>query len=289
MKTIDKAGIGLYRGTWPLIKSSSNTNHFIGEKTRELLDSILYAKRLQEAMMPSPDEITNLIGRHFILNKPKDIVGGDFYFVEPIRCDGRNLIAVAVADCTGHGIPGAFLSMSGYGILKNAMSEISVNSPSEALEYLNTGISKVFRTVSKLDKIRDGMDISFCALDLENRTLEYAGANNKALVIKKDKTIIELIPDRRPIGYCETNEPFSTKKMQLEKGDMLYLFSDGYKDQFGGPNGKKMGYQNLVKNLQSVSSEPVNKQKKMLETIFNEWKADIEQIDDVLIFGIRIA
>lgn len=259
------------------------------ERTRELLDSITYAKRLQEAMMPSKFEISNLIGNHFIINKPKDIVGGDFYFVERISSpNDMKRVAIAVADCTGHGVPGAFMSMSSYGILKNSLTEKKVNSPSEALDYLNFGISKVFRTDSKMEKIRDGMDISFCVLDTELRTLEFAGANNKGLIIKSNKAVIELKPERQPIGYDEANKPFTNQSVQLEKGDTLYLFSDGFKDQFGGPNGKKLGYKNLLKKLTEICNEECGKQKESLESFFNEWRGDLEQVDDVLLLGVKI-
>jgi serine phosphatase RsbU (regulator of sigma subunit) len=259
------------------------------EKNKELLESINYAKRLQEAIMPSATEISEMIGEHFILNRPKDIVGGDFYFVEPIRThDGRNLTAIAVADCTGHGVPGALMTMSGYGILKNSVSDKNVNSPSEALDFLNSGISKIFRQDSKSEKIRDGMDISFCALDSKTRMLEFAGANNKGLVIKKDKTVVELVADKQPVGYNETAKPFNTTKIQLEEGDVIYLFSDGFKDQFGGQKGKKLGFKKLLKMLKNISHENCDQQKKLLELFFEAWKGELEQVDDVLIFGIKI-
>ncbi len=272
-----------------LNKNLSEALNSLEEKNKEILDSINYAKRLQLAVMPSPEEINLLVDDHFILNRPKDIVSGDFYFIEPIDArDGRKLTALAVADCTGHGVPGAFMSMLSYGILKNSLTEKSVNSSADVLNFLNTGISKIFRETSTQCKVRDGMDISFCVLDNETKMLYFSGANNPGVIIKKDRSIIELTPDKQPIGYFENSRPFKTYAVQLESGDKLYLFSDGYMDQFGGPLGKKLQYKNMIDKLREVSNKGMTEQKLLLDHFFEMWKGDLKQVDDVLVLGIKI-
>jgi serine phosphatase RsbU (regulator of sigma subunit) len=261
----------------------------IEQQNKEILDSIAYAKRLQDALLPSEEEIRTLIKNYFIFYQPLNIVSGDFYFIEPIRTsNNKKLTAIAVADCTGHGVPGAFMSMLGYDILKNSLSEKSVNSASDALNYLNGKLSKILRATSTSQIVRDGMDISFCVLDEETLELQYAGANLPCWIIKKDGKVTALNPDKQPIGYFEKSDRFRQKTIQLEKGDMIYLFTDGYIDQFGGPKGKKIKKRLFRENLLSISDKSMGEQKELLEKIFYDWKGTLDQIDDILVLGIRV-
>jgi serine phosphatase RsbU (regulator of sigma subunit) len=261
----------------------------IEQQNKEILDSIAYAKRLQDALLPSSEEIHLLLKEYFIFYKPLNIVSGDFYFIEPIKTAGnKKLTAIAVADCTGHGVPGAFMSMLGYDILKNSLGEKSVNSAADALNYLNSKLSKILRASSTNQIVRDGMDIAFCVLDEETLELQYSGANRPCWIIKKDKKIITLNPDKQPIGYSEKSDRFNQRTIQLEKGDMLYLFTDGYIDQFGGPKGKKIKKRLFREKLLSIHNNKIKKQEEILETMFNHWRGDLEQVDDILVLGIRI-
>jgi serine phosphatase RsbU (regulator of sigma subunit) len=259
------------------------------EKNKQILESIAYAKRLQQSILPSSETINDRFAEHFVINKPKDIVSGDFYFVEPIAAsDGRDLTAFAVADCTGHGIPGAFMSMLSYGILKSSLNDRNINSAGDVLDYLNKCISQAFHNSESSDKVRDGMDISFCVLDNTSKMLQFSGANSKGIIIKKDRTFIELMPDRQAIGYDEQSSSFNTHYLQMEEGDTIYLFSDGFRDQFGGVNGKKLGYKNFVKKLTEVHTQPLHHQRSNIENYFETWKGSHQQLDDVLLLGIKI-
>jgi len=261
----------------------------IKEKNKEILDSITYAKRLQEAVMPGMEEVEALLENQFILYKPKSIVSGDFYFVEPIRTnEARQLIGIAVADCTGHGVSGAFMSMLGYDILKNSLTEHYVNSPSEALDYLNARISKILRASISGEKVRDGMDIAFCVLDPNTNVLYYAGAHIPCWIVRKDGSLTILKPDKQPIGYFEQASLFTQKSVQLQKGDVIYLSTDGYFDQFGGALGKKLKRRKLKELILSVYQLPMARQKQILEQTFDEWKGNLEQVDDVLLMGVKI-
>ncbi|MGZ3883545.1 MAG: PP2C family protein-serine/threonine phosphatase, partial [Bacteroidia bacterium] len=197
-------------------------------------------------------------------------------------------IAIAVADCTGHGVPGAFMSMLGYDILKNALHDQHVNSASEALDYLNNRLSKMLRSASGSSQVRDGMDIAFCVFDPASLKLYYAGANNPCWVIKKDKSVTELDPDKQPIGFFENGRPFTLKSVQLEQGDSFYLFTDGYADQFGGPKGKKFKYKQLRQTLTDLAGTDLRQQRAALKSTFETWKGHHEQIDDVTVIGVRV-
>jgi serine phosphatase RsbU (regulator of sigma subunit) len=180
------------------------------------------------------------------------------------------------------------MSMLGFDILKNSLTEKHVNSASEALNYLNGRLTRILRTTSG-SQVRDGMDIAFCVLDPESLKLYFSGANNPCWIIKKDKTFVELKPDKQPIGFFEKSSPFTLKSVQLEQGDMFYLFTDGFADQFGGPKGKKFKYRQLNDLLSQVSDLPMNEQREAVSNAFANWKGKLEQIDDVCIIGIRIS
>jgi serine phosphatase RsbU (regulator of sigma subunit)/Tfp pilus assembly protein PilF len=280
----------IYRGYSQKHKSNEllkQKNEIIESRNKDILDSITYAKRLQTAVLPTDDDILKLVNEYFLFFQPRDIVSGDFYFIEPINTnEKKRLLAFAVADCTGHGVPGAFMSMLGFDILKNSLTEKHVNSASEALDYLNGRLTRILRTTSG-SQVRDGMDIAFCVLDPESLKLYFSGANNPCWIIKKDKTFAELKPDKQPIGFFEKSSPFTLQFAQLEHGDMFYLFTDGFADQFGGPKGKKFKYKQLKDLLSKISDLPMNEQREAVSKAFMNWKGNLAQTDDVCIIGIR--
>lgn len=290
----------------------------LAEINQEIISSIHYAKRIQTAILPSETHVKKLLPESFVFYRPKDVVSGDFYFVEranPDDGDGPVLAVFAAVDCTGHGVPGAFMSIVGNNYLTQGLTEPTVNNTADALNFLNEGVIKALRQdKDRDDTVRDGMDISLCALDTETRTLWFSGAKNPVYVVRKAESVEKLgyeyeeggknplkdedAPiylkefkgDSHPIGAYVGDElkPFSLNKIELRKGDMIYIFSDGYADQFGGPSGKKYKYKTFKKYLMSISQLPIDEQKEKLIAEYDDWKGSFEQIDDVLVMGIRV-
>ncbi|TND09508.1 MAG: protein serine/threonine phosphatase [Bacteroidetes bacterium] len=262
----------------------------IEEKNREITDSINYARRIQEAMLPLESDVQTLLPASFICFRPRDIVSGDFYFVEPVRLnDGTSLIAFAAADCTGHGVPGAFMSIIGYNILRQSLTQGDVNTPGQALDYLNHHLSIALKQENKSQQmIRDGMDVAFCVLNPSTNMLYYSGANNPCWIIRNDGGFEELKADKQPVGFFEMQKPFVTQESKLAEGDMVYLFTDGYADQFGGEQGKKFKYKQLRELLLRMHRLPLAEQQDILNRTFVEWQGALEQVDDVLVIGVRV-
>jgi len=273
---------------------------FIEEQKKAITDSITYAKRIQSAMIPDLSLLfldRKLVNDYFILYRPKDIVSGDFYWATKIN----NWLIFVVADCTGHGVPGAFMSMLGISFLNEIVQKKEITCAGNVLDALRNAITEALKqndssreTLSSVNdiQIKDGMDICFCAINIETGILQYAGANNPLYIIKttedKQPSLIELEADKQPVGIHIKMKPFSTKEIVLEKGDILYLMSDGFADQFGGPDGKKFRIKKLRELLLSFSEKNMNEQKEILETTFLEWKGKFKQVDDVTIAGLRI-
>lgn len=257
----------------------------IEENNKHITDSIKYAKRIQEAFLPTEEGIKSYLKNSFVIYKPKDIVSGDFYWVE--RKD--NKILFAVVDCTGHGVPGAFMSIIGFNGLNQIVNEYDHTQPAEILNQLNRNVSNTLRQKVEDSVIRDGMDIAICSLDLERNVLEFAGANNP-LVIIRDGEVLKIKGDKHPIGnYIDAEEyEFTNNEIELLPNDKIYIFSDGFIDQFGGPGGKKLKYANFKKLLLNNYQKPMSEQKKAINTFFEEWRKDFEQIDDVCVIGISI-
>ena len=251
-------------------------------KNREIIDSIQYAKRLQEAILP-PEKLVKLyFPFSFIYYLPKDIVAGDFYWVDA----DDEYIWFAVADCTGHGVAGALMSMLGVSLLNQIVREKQVKDPSQILEHLNEGVIKALK--QEETEGNEGMDILLCRFDLQYRRCEFAGANRPLWMIRNDE-LHEFKTDKLPIGGLQFGEKkFNIQKIDLQKGDRLYLFTDGYADQFGGESGKKFMTKKLKELLIRISSRPVQVQKTLLANHFIEWKGEMEQVDDVLVAGIAI-
>jgi serine phosphatase RsbU (regulator of sigma subunit) len=254
-------------------------------KNKEITDSIKYAKRLQEAILPSAEFVTKLFPESFILYKPKDIVSGDFYWFE----QWGNKKLFAAVDCTGHGVPGAFMSIVGYNQLNQAVNESGLSKPNLILNALNKGITKALKQTMDASTVKDGMDIALCAYDESTGMLEYAGAYNSLWLIRNGK-LTEVKADKKPIGVFigEELKPFHNYEIKLEKGDCIYVFTDGYADQFGGEKGKKFKYKPLKELLERNQHLSMEDQKKLLDETIEGWRGMLEQVDDILIIGIRV-
>ena len=270
-------------------------------KNKDIIDSITYAKRIQDAILPSDEAFTKALSQTFILFKPKDIVSGDFYW---LATKGEKSLFAAV-DCTGHGVPGAFMSIVGHNLLDKIVGEYGITQPAKILDELNKGVAATLKNEDREEDIRDGMDIALCCFDKKNKTLEYAGAYNPLYISSKADLesdtikmtsendaglkLFEVKANRFPIGnYSDETKEFTNHTIQLSEGDTVYLFSDGYADQFGGENGKKFRYKRFKELLLAINDLPMDKQKQRLETDFTDWMGNHEQIDDVIIIGSKL-
>ncbi len=271
----------------------------LSEKNKEITQSIQYSKRIQTAILPPEQFISKVLPESFILFKPKDIVSGDFYWIEKFG----NQVIVAAVDCTGHGVPGAFMTFVAHSLLNEAVNEHGITVPAVILSEMRKGLFKLLHVGAEGDYIKDGMDIAICAIDFETKKLEFAGAYNPAWIMR-GKECIELKADKTPIGALtqESNLTlFTNHEITLEKGDCVYLFSDGYHDQFGmadsmminnskikTTSGKKLKRKGFKDVLLTLNHLPCEEQKNKLEAFFYEWKSELEQVDDVLVIGIKI-
>ena len=255
----------------------------IEEKNREITDSIRYALRIQEAVLPQEELFNKFMPEHFIFFRPKDIVSGDFYWMT----QKDHFSVIVAADCTGHGIPGAFMSMLGISFLNAIVGEMEEPKANEILEQLRAQVIKSLHQTGKEGEAKDGMDIALCVFNNKTNELEFAGAYN-ALYHIRNGELSEIKADRMPIAIHSIGDPsFTNHKLQIENGDMIYLFSDGYADQFGGPNGKKFMYKQFKNLLLSVQGYSMEKQKEIVAKKFDIWKGKLSQIDDVIVIGIR--
>jgi serine phosphatase RsbU (regulator of sigma subunit) len=256
----------------------------IEEKNKDITDSIIYAKRIQQAKLPKKEDIYAALPDSFVLFKPKAIVSGDFYFFQK----NKQSVFIAAADCTGHGVPGAFLSMIGSEKLQDAVSVSS--DTSEILTRLNKGIKTSLRQSESFDSTRDGMDIALCSVNTTTYTVKYAGANRPLWIIRSGQTEVEEIKATKKAigGYTEDEQHFDTHQLQLAKGDSFYIFSDGYADTFGGEAGKKLMTKRFKEILLDIQHKPMPQQEIYLDTFIETWKADAEQVDDILVIGVRL-
>lgn len=250
-------------------------------KNREITDSISYAKRIQQAILPSKRLIKEYFVDVLIYYQPKDIVAGDFYWVEK----KGDLILFAAADCTGHGVPGAMVSVICNNALNRALREFNLIEPGKLLDKTRELVIEQFEKSD--ENVMDGMDISLCVLNNKTLELMWAGANNP-LWLWKNQQLIEIKADKQPIGKYVKSSPFTTHTFQLQKGDSIYIFSDGYADQFGGTSGKKFKYKELKKILVANAHFSMNEQKLVLQTCIKNWMKNLEQVDDILVVGVRV-
>ena len=293
----------------------------IEQKNDELLDSITYAKRIQTAILPPDEKVCKYLPNNFVLYLPKDIVAGDFYWLESLNTSAaanntippplgepEGDVLFAAADCTGHGVPGAMVSVVCNNALNRSVREFGLRDPGEILNKTRALVLQEFQAaVGSKDEVKDGMDIALCSLSFESsnsdarldRTsnpvksskakLKYSGANNSLWIIRKGaNTVEEVKADKQPIGQFDNATDFKTHHLELQTGDTIYIFSDGYLDQFGGDKGKKLKSGNFKKLLLSIAELPMNEQKLQLLEAFEEWRGNLEQLDDVCVIGVRI-
>ena len=255
------------------------------ELYKDVTDSIVYAKRLQNTILPSPEKVRSICPDSMVLYKPKDIVSGDFYWFEEMN----NKSLFAVVDCTGHGVPGAFMSILGSNGLNSALGEAKLDKPSEILDHLNKSIyESLHKNGETEDEVRDGMDVAICSIDYSTLTLEYSGANN-ALYIIRDNEFIITKADKRAIGSFQPGTAnYTNHTIPLKQGDMVYIFSDGYPDQFGGPRGRKLMYNNFREYLLLAKSQPIDSQAEFLNQKLVNWQGQMDQVDDILLIGLKI-
>jgi serine phosphatase RsbU (regulator of sigma subunit) len=253
----------------------------VEEKNRDILDSITYAKRLQDAILPPLSIINQYLPQSFVLYKPKDIVAGDFYWLERTA----DTILIAAADCTGHGVPGALVSVVCSNALNRTVKEFGITEPGKILDKVRELVLETFEKSE--DNVQDGMDISLCCLNTQTLEIQWSGANNSLWYIQ-NKELKEVEPNKQPIGKYYNATAFNTHKLNLQKGDALYLFTDGYADQFGGEKGKKFKYKQMQQLIVNNTQLTMAQQKELLNKEFEGWKGNLEQVDDVLVIGIRI-
>lgn len=251
------------------------------EKNREITDSITYARRIQEAVLPPSHLLQEYIRDCFILYKPRDIVSGDFYWFEK----KDDVLLVAAADCTGHGVPGAMLSVVCSNALYRSVNEFSLLKPGNILDKTRELVLEAFAKSG--EEIRDGMDISLCALNVKTGQLSWSGANNNLWYLSNDM-LCEIKAHNQPIGISDVPTPFPTHELSLNQGDVIYLLTDGFVDQFGGEKGKKFKRRQLEGLLHATGGMSLETQKRTLERVFDNWRGELEQVDDVTVIGIRI-
>ncbi len=265
----------------------------IQEKNQELevlykhvTDSIRYAKRIQEAILPPDALVKRLLPQSFILYKPKDIVSGDFYWVD--EKDGK--VFFAAVDCTGHGVPGAFMSIVGYNLLKDIIADHEPLSPAQVMDSMKKGVSRTLHHGHSEDNnAKDGMDMSMCAIDFKKMELNFAGAFNPMYLVRDGK-LHQYHADKFPVGLMEgtENQSFTNNIINIQKGDTIYVFSDGYADQFGGPKGKKFMVTHFRELLIKASALNIHEQRDFLFKTIEDWRGTLEQVDDILVIGVKV-
>ncbi|MBN8694258.1 MAG: tetratricopeptide repeat protein [Bacteroidetes bacterium] len=255
--------------------------HLVEEKQKEIIDSISYAKRLQEAILPPVEFINHHIPNSFILYKPKDIVAGDFYWADV----AEDCFYIAAADCTGHGVPGALVSVVCSNALNRAVKEFNLRKPGEILDKTRLLVIETFE--KSQNNVKDGMDISLLCIDKKNKKVSWSGANNPLWYIQNNE-LNEIKATKQPIGMIDNPQRFATHELALTSDTIFYLITDGYADQFGGTNGKKFKYKQLQELMLSSYHHPTKQQAEILSEAFNSWKGNLEQVDDVCIIGIHI-
>ncbi|MBK9591390.1 MAG: SpoIIE family protein phosphatase [Crocinitomicaceae bacterium] len=290
----------IYLRTKKLNQAIELSRIILEQKNREVNDSINYAKQIQDAILPPTKYYKSLFKDIFVFYRPKDIVAGDFFWFD--KRDDK--IFFAAADCTGHGVPGAMVSVICHSALNRSLNEFGLENPAEILEKTSELVLDTFRKSDR--EVKDGMDVALCVLDLKTNVLSFSGANNPAWIIKAlttefigdipaknliiydQKVLVELRGDKQPIGFAHKKKSFTNQTLQLEKGDTIYLSTDGYIDQFGGDKGKKLKGKFFKEKLLKIQNNTLAEQNEMIVSVFDEWKGELEQVDDVCVLGIRI-
>ena len=263
-------------------------NEAVNKQKNEILDSITYAKKIQAAMLPPEQYFHEILNDVFILFKPRDIVSGDFFWIKHVN----QYVIMAAADCTGHGVPGAFMSLLGINFLDEIVQRREITEANQVLNELRRQVRNSLRQHGQAEESKDGIDMALCVLDEKNNTLQYSGANNPMYLIRHINGCPELTefkPDRMPLGYYPGRfKTFKNQDIKLEYGDVFYLFSDGFMDQKGGKDNKKFMSRKFKDLLLRIHQEPMQDQKKILEKTIKDWMGDNSQIDDILVIGVRV-
>lgn len=258
------------------------------EKNKEITDSINYAKRIQTAFIPKENEFTKAFKDSFVLFKPKDIVSGDFYWIY----ETNNKIYYATADCTGHGVPGGFMTMLGLSFLEEIVSLNVAQNPADILNIIRDKIINTLKQTGSAEESKDGMDVVLCCIDKTKMKLTYAAANNSFYIVRKDengqKELIELKGDKQPCGFYPDPIPFTLTELDIKENDCIYTLTDGYPDQFGGPKGKKFRYKALEELFMQNSDLPFSDQKDILKAAIEKWMGKLDQVDDILLIGVKV-
>ncbi|MEO6303220.1 MAG: SpoIIE family protein phosphatase [Bacteroidia bacterium] len=260
-------------------------NKLVEAQHKDITDSIKYAERIQHAILPPDKLVKATLPNSFVYFKPKDILSGDFYWIE----ETANHIFIAVADCTGHGVPGALISIINYNLLNKAVLEKGLNDPAEILNAVNGWLTQTLHQSFNEDTVKDGMDVTLLAINKNKKEVLFAGAMNCIYVVSEN-VLGQYNGNKFPVGAFIEDKPqnFISQKLAFKPNDMIYLFTDGFPDQFGGPHGKKLKYKLLKEILASISALPVEEQKERVHNAFDLWKGDYEQVDDVCLMGIRV-
>jgi len=254
------------------------------KQKKELAQSLKYASYIQQALFPDQTVLKRLFSEHFLLYLPRDVVSGDFYWVSK----KKHTIYLALADCTGHGVPGAFLSILGLSFLHQIVDKDENTTASGVLNTLREYVMKSLNQTGLESEQKDGIDMAFCKLDTEKSILQFSGAFNSIYIIKNPNRLVEIPGDKMPIGIAAAEETsFRNHEVKLDKGDMVYLFTDGYVDQFGGTEGKKFKYRPFRNFLLNICKSSMDEQKKALSDNINAWRGNLPQLDDISIFGFR--
>ena len=293
--------LALAGGLYNRMRFIRKTNQQINAQKALITDSITYAQRIQSAILPSEKLMDEILPEHFILFRPKDIVSGDFYWIKEVQ----DHVVILDADCTGHGVPGAFMSMLGITIFNELIGERCYNAPGAILDKLREKIKNMLVQQGNSDEQKDGMDIALAVYNKKNREIHFAGANNPLYIVRENHTdekeleqfasidngdyrLFEIKGDKQPIGRHWEEHPFRTTSLYLKEHDTFYIFSDGYIDQFGGEDRKKFKSMNFKKLILSVQRDPMEIQKYKIEKTFDEWKGSYEQIDDISVLGVKV-
>jgi serine phosphatase RsbU (regulator of sigma subunit) len=253
----------------------------VDQKNQEITDSITYAKRIQDAILPPSIDLNKSLKEGFVYYKPKDIVAGDFYWLEKVG----DIVLYAAADCTGHGVPGAMVSVVCNNALNRAVREYELINPALILDKVRELVIETFEKSN--EQVKDGMDIALCSINFKTNKLQFSGANNPIYIIRNG-VVLETKGDKQSIGNFSGLTPYTLHEIDIESGDSIYTFTDGYPDQFGGPKGKKLKYKPFKELLLSMSSKSMDEQHTVLSEAFDSWKGEMEQIDDVCVIGVRI-
>lgn len=267
-----------------------NQKDSLEEKNNEITASINYAKNIQHAFIPTEEKFTSHFKDSFVLYKPKDIVSGDFYWIHK----KNELIFYVTADCTGHGVPGGFMTMLGICFLEEIIARQNILDPAQVLDLMRDKIISGLNQTGNVGGNKDGMDITVCCINLSTKELTYSSAVNDFYIIRNTndssdtKEFLEFKADRQPCGYNDINKPFTKRIVQLKEGDCIYTFTDGFADQFGGPKGKKFRYKQFENLLLNNSHLSMAAQKNILNSSHENWRGSLEQVDDILVIGVKI-